>query len=156
MSAPTLDATALLDARKQRAAAVMVERETPATVDLLLLCVSDHEGVPEAAYAEAGDDLVAREAVITAHAREGVQLLLNAVFNRPTTIIDEGVLAQLPTPTQQALADSFVLPREKPLPKPRPETKWERFAKEKGIAPREKKDRLVFDEEKQDWCVARP
>lgn len=45
-----------------------------------------------------------------------------------------------------------VLPREKPLPKPSKElTKWQEFAKRKGIAPKPKRDRLVYDEEKKDW-----
>jgi len=42
------------------------------------------------------------------------------------------------------------LPRAKPLPKPKPLTKWEKFAKEKGISHR-KKEKAVWDEEKQEW-----
>ncbi|CAL5978688.1 Ribosome_biogenesis regulatory protein (RRS1) [Hexamita inflata] len=38
------------------------------------------------------------------------------------------------------------LPREKSLPKPKPQTKWEKFAAEKGIQKR-KKDRLTYDEQ---------
>ena len=30
-------------------------------------------------------------------------------------------------------------------------TKWQAFATAKGIAPKPRRDRLVFDEEKQDW-----
>jgi regulator of ribosome biosynthesis len=37
------------------------------------------------------------------------------------------------------------------LPKPKPLTKWEKFAKDKGIAPKPKRDRMEFDEEKQEW-----
>lgn len=44
----------------------------------------------------------------------------------------------LPRPTT-------LLPREKPLPKPKPETRWEKFAKAKGIVNR-KKERMVFDD----------
>eukprot|EP00188_Purpureofilum_apyrenoidigerum_P001579 Plantae.Rhodophyta-Purpureofilum_apyrenoidigerum.ctg18849.p1 GENE.Plantae.Rhodophyta-Purpureofilum_apyrenoidigerum.ctg18849~~Plantae.Rhodophyta-Purpureofilum_apyrenoidigerum.ctg18849.p1 ORF type:complete len:271 (-),score=69.76 Plantae.Rhodophyta-Purpureofilum_apyrenoidigerum.ctg18849:435-1247(-) len=39
------------------------------------------------------------------------------------------------------------LPREKPLPKPRELTKWEVFAKEKGIQKKKRKDRMVWDED---------
>lgn len=42
------------------------------------------------------------------------------------------------------------MPREKPVPKPKPLTKWERFAKEKGIS-HKKKDKKVWDEERQEW-----
>lgn len=40
---------------------------------------------------------------------------------------------------------NYVLPREKPIPKPKPLTKWERFRLEKGIQAKEKRSRLVFD-----------
>jgi len=30
-------------------------------------------------------------------------------------------------------------------------TKWQAFAQAKGIAPKEKKDRMVYDEDKQEW-----
>merc|ERR1712222_65837 len=42
------------------------------------------------------------------------------------------------------------LPRSKPLPKPKPLTKWEKYRAEKGIAPRKKRGRMVFSELTQD------
>jgi len=38
-----------------------------------------------------------------------------------------------------------VLPREKPAPKEEMKTKWEKFREEKGLPPRKKRSRLVFD-----------
>lgn len=38
------------------------------------------------------------------------------------------------------------------MPKPKPPTKWERFAAAKGIS-HKKKDRDVWDEEKQEWVA---
>lgn len=49
-------------------------------------------------------------------------------------------------------APTTILPREKPLPKPPAPTKWERFAKEKGIS-HKNRDKMVWDEEKQDWVA---
>ncbi|OXH43419.1 hypothetical protein J003_06487, partial [Cryptococcus neoformans] len=43
-----------------------------------------------------------------------------------------------------------LLPREKPLPKPKPLTKWERFAKEKGIS-HKTREKDVWDEDRQEW-----
>ena len=43
------------------------------------------------------------------------------------------------------------MPREKPLPKPKEPTKWELFAKKKGIAPKAKDGKLVFDEATKEW-----
>jgi regulator of ribosome biosynthesis len=51
--------------------------------------------------------------------------LFNAIWELPTERVEEAVVAVLPPP-------SFVLPREKPAPKPKPLTKWEQYAKEKG------------------------
>lgn len=42
------------------------------------------------------------------------------------------------------------LPREKRIPEPKAETKWEKFAKEKGILKR-KRERMVWDETFQEW-----
>ena len=42
------------------------------------------------------------------------------------------------------------LPRAKPLPAPKAMTRWEAYAKEKGITKR-KRDRMIFDEEMQEW-----
>jgi len=43
------------------------------------------------------------------------------------------------------------LPRSKPLPKPKPLTKWEKYRLEKGIAPRKKRSRMVYSELAGDW-----
>lgn len=83
------------------------------------------------------------EGYLKATARDGVQALVSALFSLPTTSSPDGPLAQLPPPTTQ-------LPRSKPLPKPKPPTKWEQFAKAKGIQ-KKRKDKKVWDEEKQEW-----
>ena len=47
---------------------------------------------------------------------------------------------------------TFLLPREKPLPAPKVETKWEKFAKKKGIKDKKRGEgKMVYDEEKGDW-----
>jgi regulator of ribosome biosynthesis len=58
--------------------------------------------------------------------------------------MEDAVLAQLPPP-------AFRLPREKPVPEQKAETKWEAFAKLKGIK-KTKRSRMVWDEEKGDWA----
>lgn len=44
-----------------------------------------------------------------------------------------------------------VVPRAKALPKEKPKTKWEKFREEKGLPPRKKRSRLVFDPITNDW-----
>lgn len=43
-----------------------------------------------------------------------------------------------------------LLPRAKPLPRPKEPTKWERFAKAKGIS-HAVRDKAVWDEERGEW-----
>ncbi|KAJ6829777.1 ribosome biogenesis regulatory protein-like protein [Iris pallida] len=74
---------------------------------------------------------------------ELVQSIANALFGLPSTADPDGPLVKLPPPTTK-------LPREKHLPKPKPPTKWEQFAKMKGIK-NHKKDKRVFDEQTGTW-----
>lgn len=71
--------------------------------------------------------------------RDNVQLIVNQLWEQPTERVEECIVARLPAP-------SFVLPRARKCPVPRPLTKWEQFAQEKGIR-KTKKDKKVFDEE---------
>uniref|UniRef100_A0A2I3HFZ1 Ribosome biogenesis regulatory protein n=1 Tax=Nomascus leucogenys TaxID=61853 RepID=A0A2I3HFZ1_NOMLE len=61
----------------------------------------------------------------------------------PTERGEEAIVARLPEPTTR-------LPREKPLPRPRPLTRWQQFARLKGIRPK-KKTNLVWDEVSGQW-----
>lgn len=45
----------------------------------------------------------------------------------------------------------IIVPREKPAPKEKPTTKWEKFRLERGLAARKKRSRLVFDPISDDW-----
>ncbi|GBG26315.1 Ribosome biosis regulatory protein-like [Hondaea fermentalgiana] len=54
------------------------------------------------------------------------------------------VLKELPQP-------QFKLPRHKPIPKPKPETRWEKYARENNIEKR-KRERMIWDEAKQEWA----
>ena len=67
--------------------------------------------------------------------------LIDKIFNLPVEDSEYGPLVSLPE------ADGKnKLPRAKHIPEPKPETKWEKFAKEKGIK-KTKKERMVYDEE---------
>lgn len=75
--------------------------------------------------------------------RDNTQILLNAIWELPTERVEETIVAKLPKPTTR-------LPRSKCIPKPRAPTKWEKFAKEKGIQ-KKKKANLSWDEQLQKW-----
>ncbi|KAG7488599.1 hypothetical protein MATL_G00035460 [Megalops atlanticus] len=84
-----------------------------------------------------------KEDFLCSLARDNTQLLINEIWKLPTERVDEVIVAKLPEPTTR-------LPREKPAPKPRPPTKWEEFAKLKGIQ-KKKKTNLVWDDVHKEW-----
>ncbi|XP_042366384.1 ribosome biogenesis regulatory protein homolog [Plectropomus leopardus] len=84
-----------------------------------------------------------KEDFLRALARDNTQLLINEIWKQPTERVEEAIVAKLPDPTTR-------LPREKPPPKPKPPTKWEEFAKLKGIQ-KKKKTNLVWDETAKEW-----
>jgi len=76
-------------------------------------------------------------------ARDNTQLLFNAIWKLPNERSEGLVLAKLPEP-------HTVIPREKPIPKPKLPSKWEEFAKRKGIA-KKKRERMILDKNTQEW-----
>lgn len=57
--------------------------------------------------------------------------------------MDESIVVDLPEP-------QFVLPRAQPAPKPKPLTKWQEFAQQKGIQ-KKKKAKATWDDELKKW-----
>lgn len=115
----------------------LLERSQPVQVDLGLLAGFDNTPVdPEAYKASLNSHILALTLTSTSS-------LLSSLFALPTTSGPAGPQFTLPAPTT-------ILPREKPLPKPKPLTKWERFAKEKGIS-HKRTERDEWDDEKQEW-----
>jgi len=123
---------------------IAVEKPIPYTFDLGNLLAQDLNPLPPSSSID--------EDVLSAAARDGSQALINQLLTTcPVSSTPDGVLLTLPAP-------AIHLPREKPLPKPKPPTKWERFAKKKGIgnfnpnsSKEERRKKLVYDEEKGEW-----
>uniref|UniRef100_UPI00358ECDED ribosome biogenesis regulatory protein homolog n=1 Tax=Myxine glutinosa TaxID=7769 RepID=UPI00358ECDED len=84
-----------------------------------------------------------REGYLKNTARDNAQLLINHIWSLPTESVDGVVVAQLPE-------GKTPIPREKPVPKAKPLTRWEQFAKLKGIKNR-KKSMKVWDEQLKEW-----
>ncbi|PRP82986.1 ribosome biogenesis regulatory protein [Planoprotostelium fungivorum] len=128
------DAMEFLEAEKKKILyTTEVKREDNVRYDLGNLAVFDPKPVDLKGNDEA-------EALRDA-ARDNLQLLFNKVFHLPVIPQRDGtmgVVVQLPR-------CSTPVPREKHIPEPKPKTKWEEFAKKKGIK-KTKKDSKVFDE----------
>lgn len=71
--------------------------------------------------------------------RDNTQLLINKIWELPTDKVDMTVVVKLPEGITR-------LPREKPLPNKKAQTKWEKFAETKSIK-NKKKGRMVWDDE---------
>ncbi|KAK7208020.1 ribosomal biogenesis regulatory protein [Myxozyma melibiosi] len=128
---------------------VTVDREVPVNYDLGNLALYDSNMLD----AEAMKSEAAKEAHLTALARDSAQLLVNQLLAQPVVTggrtggdarTSEGVFVKLPDTVYQ-------LPREKPVPTPKPPTKWEKFAKQKGITKERNTGNQVYDEATGEW-----
>lgn len=79
-------------------------------------------------------------------AQDDVQAMLNKLYSLDTEVVDGEKVIRLPEP-------STILPRARPVPKPKQPTKWERFAREKGIKSKSSNNRekLNYDETTDKW-----
>ena len=114
-----------------------MNKPIPYTFDLGNLLCNDANPVPPSPS----------PADIASISRDCAQALINQLLTTcPITSHPvDGVLLTLPIPTTP-------LPREKPLPTTKPETKWERFARKKGIKDKKRGEgKTVYDEEKGEW-----
>jgi regulator of ribosome biosynthesis len=82
---------------------------------------------------------------LVSNGRDCAQALINQLLlTCPIASTPDGVHISLPAPI-------FILPREKTIPKDKEPTKWERFAKKKGIKAKKREGKLVYDEAKGEW-----
>jgi len=128
--------TAAAETAKTTKLPVTVDKPTPYTFDLGLLLANDPNPL------DIDSDPSKREASLAAIARDGTQSLINQLLTVcPISSTPAGVLLSLPPP-------QTILPREKPVPAPKGETKWSAFAKRRGIKPktREQRRNLAYDE----------
>ncbi|KAJ5180542.1 hypothetical protein N7492_003752 [Penicillium capsulatum] len=129
---------------------ITVDKPTPYTFDLGHLMANDPNPLELPPTESMNDSL-------RATARDGAQCLLNQLLTtcNITSTAENGVLLSLPAPNTS-------LPRHKPLPTPKPPTKWELFARKKGIgkysskpgaalADKERRKKLVYDEASGEW-----
>ncbi|KAG7303004.1 hypothetical protein JYU34_013012 [Plutella xylostella] len=116
---------------------ITVEKHLELEFDIGTLLASDTNDLDTKALRSNKDEY------LQALSRDNTQLLLNKIWELPTERLDEAIVVRLPAP-------KTVLPRSKPVPKPKPLTKWQEFAKAKGIT-KEKKDKLHWDEALQKW-----
>lgn len=116
---------------------VTITKPIPYTFDLGNLLCSDLNPVPSSPS----------QSDLASIARDTAQGLINQLLTTCTINSSpvDGLSLVLPPCTTR-------LPREKPLPVAKEETKWEKFARKKGIKDKKRGEgKLVYDEEKGEW-----
>ncbi|BFZ03544.1 hypothetical protein BsWGS_06583 [Bradybaena similaris] len=83
------------------------------------------------------------EGIIRDSTRSAIQVLFNSLWQLPVEHVEGNYLITLPE-------TKTWLPREKPIPKKRAITKWQEYAKTKGIL-NKKKSRMVWDEASKEY-----
>jgi len=127
---------------ENRNLSIEVNKQIEIEVDLGNLLAFDQNPLPNNLHSSNIERHVEFEAI----ARDSTQAIVNKLWACETQTDYDSVIAILPRPTE-------LIPREKPVPKPRPPTKWEEFAKQKGIQKR-KKETKVWDETSKSWKYA--
>lgn len=136
-----------------------VEKPTPYTYDFGHLSTVDPNPLPPASQLLA-QSLPARNEALKAIARDGAQSLLRTLLTSSSINIvsnSDSLLMNLPP-----CEESDRTPRWKPLPKPKEPTKWEQFARKKGIgkfggnlkggaALEDRRKNAVFNEATGEW-----
>ncbi|GAN03748.1 ribosome biogenesis regulatory protein homolog [Mucor ambiguus] len=130
-----MDVTEILEAHQAQFKPITVEKLVPLDFDINLLSAFDTNALDEKTLKSKNST----DKYLLDLTRDNTQLIVNELFKLPVNSADAGVLAHLP-------ARVSVLPREKPLPKDKPLTRWEKFAKVKGIQ-NKKRERMLYDEE---------
>lgn len=108
-----------------------VDREDNLTYDLKHMAAYDIAPLPS-------------KTEFMAHTRDSVQLLVNKFFTLDRDRVEEGTVVILPND------EVFRLPRQKPIPKAKAPTRWQKFMEERNMDKR-KRSRLVYDEVTDDW-----
>jgi len=123
--------------KRQEEISTLTDLDRPLTIDLGILAAWD----PSVITVPKGGSK--REDYFRNLAREDTQIVMNRLYE--ASVIEDGDrILELPEPTT-------ILPRAKPVPKPKPPTKWEQFAKRKGIKSNKDREKLVWDDATRRW-----
>lgn len=116
---------------------ISVDKHLECNIDLSFLMCSDPNDIDEVQLKNN------KEQYLTDLTRDNVQLIVNELWECPVERVEETVVAKLPDP-------KLILPRARKVPDGPLLTKWQKFAKEKGIQ-KKKKDKKEYDQELNKW-----
>ncbi|KAJ3340047.1 Rhodanese- sulfurtransferase, partial [Gonapodya sp. JEL0774] len=118
---------------------LQVIRPIPISLDLGNLLADDPnplDSLPQLSSLSSNSQSSANS-LLQSNTRDCVQFIVNHIFALPISTVENHTVVTLPAPTS-------TLPREKHIPKPKPMTRWEKFAQTKGIT-KAKKTAKTFD-----------
>ncbi|KAK2727717.1 ribosome biogenesis regulatory protein homolog [Artemia franciscana] len=126
-----------LSEKEELLQSIHVSKHLQPEVDLGNLLLNDLDEI------DLGNIKTNKEEYLLSLSRDNLQYLVNKLYELPTERVDEVIVAKIPEPILR-------IPREKRVPKDKPLTKWEQYAKDKGIK-KQKKSKLIWDEELNRW-----
>jgi len=108
-----------------------------ATVDPGHLAVFDPTPIDASAFRKDKDSF------LKSHTCAAIQMLVRQLKTLPQEKVAHSIVAELPKP-------QTITPREKPIPKAKPLTRWQKFAQEKGIT-KKKRSVMEYDELREEY-----
>merc|ERR1712002_1134944 len=129
----------ILNKATEEIKSVKVNKEIELDIDVGNLVASDQNAIDKRLIRDPEEC----DKYLCSLARDGVQALFAKVWELPSHRIENAIYVTLPRPTIR-------IPREKHLPKAPTLTKWEQYAKDKGIT-RRKKEKKLWDETLKRW-----
>jgi hypothetical protein len=122
---------------------INMEKAQPYTFDLGYMMCTDANPLPSLTTLTPEE----KNTTITSIAQECAQALINQLLTTcPITRNTEDGALQITLP-----GPAYHLPREKSVPKEKEKSKWEKFADKKGIKPKQRDGKMVFDEASGEW-----
>ena len=158
-----MDVSDQLQSLEEKYKSVKVEFGIPPEYDLQSLSMININSIP---IELANADKDQKEKILLEMSRNSTQFLINKLFELPrmSSEVEESTCIVLPPP------NASLFPRFKPIPGPKALTRWEKFAKTRGIQ-NKKKSRKVYDDStgeykprfgygskqvEQDWLIEVP
>lgn len=132
--------TVLANQVKENFKSTSVDKHLECKIDLGYLMCSDPNDIDHSELKTTEDTFIIN---LT---RDNVQLIVNDLWEQPIEKVEETIVAKLPESKMR-------LPRSRKIPDVQAMTKWEKFAKEKGIK-KKKPEKKIFDQELQKWVPA--
>lgn len=129
-----------------------MSEDSASDVNEVNIQINKHCDIGNLMFADSNSFLLMKEEEIDQSTLENVNLFMQQLHKlKEQQKETEGLVLEGSVNMIQLPEGAITLPRAMPIPKPKPQTKWEKFRIEKGLNARKKRGRMVYDEITKDW-----